>query len=150
MTQPICRFVREYADAHPLRLHMPGHKGKTVLGPEALDITEIAGGIIIFTVTGKLYDSVSVFTILKYYTFNNYFQSNSFVVHIKHKPVKNIIGEKICKPSSVIEGSHLSRPAVAGRLKPPVGYAPSERALLHPVGVAPGRVYMAAQSPVRR
>ena len=52
MTQPICRFVREYADAHPLRLHMPGHKGKTVLGPEALDITEIAGADVLYSREG--------------------------------------------------------------------------------------------------
>ncbi len=73
-----------------------------------------------------------------------------FPLALKKPPGWAVFVEWICKPSSVIEGSHLSRPAVAGRLKPPVGYAPSERALLHPVGVAPGRVYMAAQSPVRR
>ena len=60
------------------------------------------------------------------------------------------MSECVCKPSSVIEGSHLSRRAVADTLKPPVGKTSSERALLLPVGVAPGRVYMAAQSPARR
>ena len=40
---PICDFVRAYAARHPLRLHMPGHKGAGPLGVEALDITEIDG-----------------------------------------------------------------------------------------------------------
>ena len=44
MTQPICNFVQEYAHENILRLHMPGHKGKRMLGPEALDITELTPG----------------------------------------------------------------------------------------------------------
>ena len=43
MDTPICDFVRTYRDREGLRLHMPGHKGREKLGPEALDITEIAG-----------------------------------------------------------------------------------------------------------
>lgn len=54
MDTPVCRFVAQYAAKNALRLHMPGHKGLTNLGPEPLDITEItdadslyeAGGII--------------------------------------------------------------------------------------------------------
>lgn len=43
MDTPICDFVRRYAQSGTLRLHMPGHKGKPVLGVEQLDITEISG-----------------------------------------------------------------------------------------------------------
>ena len=43
MDTPICDFVRRYAGEKALRLHMPGHKGLTLLGPEELDITEIEG-----------------------------------------------------------------------------------------------------------
>ena len=43
MDTPICDFVRRYAESGTLRLHMPGHKGQPVLGPEPLDITEIDG-----------------------------------------------------------------------------------------------------------
>ena len=43
MNTPICDFVQDYAAKEPVRLHMPGHKGKPVLGCEALDITEIDG-----------------------------------------------------------------------------------------------------------
>ena len=43
METPICDFVRKYAESEAIRLHMPGHKGKNLLGLEALDITEIDG-----------------------------------------------------------------------------------------------------------
>lgn len=43
MNTPIADFVREYAQSEPLRMHMPGHKGRSFLGCEALDITEIPG-----------------------------------------------------------------------------------------------------------
>ena len=43
MDTPICDFVRRYADSDALRLHMPGHKGKQLLGMEQLDITEFDG-----------------------------------------------------------------------------------------------------------
>ena len=36
MQTPICDFVRHYAAQEQLRLHMPGHKGLPLLGPEAL------------------------------------------------------------------------------------------------------------------
>ena len=41
MNTPICDFVRNYAERNPVRMHMPGHKGKAAIGPEALDLTEI-------------------------------------------------------------------------------------------------------------
>lgn len=43
MDTPILDFVRQYAASNTARLHMPGHKGRGVLGCEALDITEVAG-----------------------------------------------------------------------------------------------------------
>ena len=52
MTQPICSFVQEYAHENILRLHMPGHKGKRMLGPEALDITEITGADVLYASEG--------------------------------------------------------------------------------------------------
>ncbi len=48
MDTPICDFVRQYAASAPLRLHMPGHKGEPVLGPERLDITEIDGADVLY------------------------------------------------------------------------------------------------------
>lgn len=52
MDTPICDFVARYADATPLRLHMPGHKGISLLGVEHLDITEIDGADSLFEANG--------------------------------------------------------------------------------------------------
>lgn len=43
ISTPVCDFVRDYAASAPIRLHMPGHKGRGILGCESLDITEIRG-----------------------------------------------------------------------------------------------------------
>lgn len=43
MTTPIVDFVRRYAQSGISRLHMPGHKGQSLLGFEPWDITEIKG-----------------------------------------------------------------------------------------------------------
>ena len=43
MDTPIVDFVRGYAQSGTSRLHMPGHKGRSLLGFEPLDLTEIRG-----------------------------------------------------------------------------------------------------------
>lgn len=40
---PLCDFLDRYERSHPVRLHMPGHKGVPSLGCEPRDITEIDG-----------------------------------------------------------------------------------------------------------
>ena len=57
MNTPICDFVRKYAAAGPLRLHMPGHKGEALLGCEALDITEIPGADVLYHAEGIIRES---------------------------------------------------------------------------------------------
>ena len=57
MNTPICDFVRRYAESGPTRLHMPGHKGRSVLGPEALDITEIPGADVLYHSSGIIRES---------------------------------------------------------------------------------------------
>lgn len=52
MDTPICDFVNKYAQNANLRLHMPGHKGKSFLGCEALDITEIDGADVLYHADG--------------------------------------------------------------------------------------------------
>ncbi len=54
---PICDFVRQYAAESPVRLHMPGHKGRPVLGPEPLDITEIDGADDLYLPRGIIAES---------------------------------------------------------------------------------------------
>ena len=48
MTTPICDFVDNYIKNDSVRLHMPGHKGKSFLGCEDADITEINGADSLF------------------------------------------------------------------------------------------------------
>ena len=57
MNTPICDFVRRYADANGIRLHMPGHKGTGPLGIEHLDITEIAGADSLYEASGIIAES---------------------------------------------------------------------------------------------
>lgn len=54
MDTPVCDFVRQYRARDSLRLHMPGHKGVPVLGPEPLDITEIDGADVLYDSRGIL------------------------------------------------------------------------------------------------
>lgn len=54
---PIFDFVSAYAKGDALRLHMPGHKGRGVLGVEALDITEIAGADVLYSADGIIKES---------------------------------------------------------------------------------------------
>lgn len=57
MKTPIADFVKKYADSGAVRLHMPGHKGRGVLGVESLDITEINGADVLSETTGIIGES---------------------------------------------------------------------------------------------
>lgn len=57
MKTPIADFVKDYNASVPLRLHMPGHKGKKLLGAEELDITEIDGADSLFEAQGIIRES---------------------------------------------------------------------------------------------
>ena len=54
---PICDFVKAYREKDPVRFHMPGHKGKPVLGPEPYDITEVEGADALFEARGIIAES---------------------------------------------------------------------------------------------
>ena len=57
MNTPICDFVRRYASGGALRLHMPGHKGSALLGPEPYDLTEIDGADSLYEASGIIRES---------------------------------------------------------------------------------------------
>ena len=57
MKTPICDFVKAYAKSNVIKLHMPGHKGKGVLGFEGLDITEIDGADSLYEASGIIAES---------------------------------------------------------------------------------------------
>ncbi len=57
MNTPICDFVKKYAAKKTLRLHMPAHKGKKILGFEKYDITEIDGADDLYSAKGIIAES---------------------------------------------------------------------------------------------
>lgn len=57
MNTPIFDFVKKYADSNVSRMHMPGHKGKDVLGCEKYDITEINGADVLSVGEGIIGES---------------------------------------------------------------------------------------------
>ncbi|MBO5223267.1 MAG: aminotransferase class I/II-fold pyridoxal phosphate-dependent enzyme [Clostridia bacterium] len=57
MQTPIVDFVRKYADKNGVRAHMPGHKGKSLLGAEKGDITEISGADVLYNASGIIKQS---------------------------------------------------------------------------------------------
>ena len=57
VSTPIVDFVESFRKSEKLRFHMPGHKGKTVLGCEDLDITEIHGADVLYSADGIIAES---------------------------------------------------------------------------------------------
>ncbi len=57
METPIYDFVQRYVAAGNVRLHMPGHKGKGVLGVEGNDITEVFGADSLYEAGGIIEES---------------------------------------------------------------------------------------------
>ena len=57
MKTPICDFIREYRAQNVTRMHMPGHKGVALTGPEPADITEIAGADELYRARGIIRES---------------------------------------------------------------------------------------------
>ena len=57
MNTPICDFVRSYIEKNAVRLHMPGHKGESLLGFEGYDITEIKGADSLYEANGIIKES---------------------------------------------------------------------------------------------
>ncbi|MBO5746059.1 MAG: hypothetical protein J6S13_03105 [Clostridia bacterium] len=57
MNTPIVDFVKKYAESGVSRLHMPGHKGVSVLGVEQLDITEVNGADVLYSPEGIILES---------------------------------------------------------------------------------------------
>ncbi len=57
MTTPVVDFVCRYAQSGTSRLHMPGHKGQSLLGFEPWDITEIKGADELYEAEGIIAES---------------------------------------------------------------------------------------------
>ena len=59
MNTPIADFVKNYTKSNFSRLHMPGHKGVSLIGCESLDITEIKGADELYSPSGIIRESES-------------------------------------------------------------------------------------------
>ncbi len=57
MKTPILDFLRDYAERDPVRMHMPGHKGRGPLGVERLDLTEVRGADSLYEASGIIMES---------------------------------------------------------------------------------------------
>ena len=57
MKTPIYDFVQAYIQSNTTRFHMPGHKGKSYLGCEPYDITEIPGADVLYSPDGIIAES---------------------------------------------------------------------------------------------
>ncbi|MBQ2940714.1 MAG: aminotransferase class V-fold PLP-dependent enzyme [Clostridia bacterium] len=57
MRTPVSDFIERYAKSGISRFHMPGHKGKSLLGIEKYDITEIDGADVLSTAEGIIGES---------------------------------------------------------------------------------------------
>lgn len=57
MRTPIFDFVNSYAESKATRFHMPGHKGRGLLGVEKYDITEISGADVLYSANGIINES---------------------------------------------------------------------------------------------
>ena len=57
MNTPIYDFVKKYIADEKIRLHMPGHKGKNLLGFEEYDITEFDGADCLYHAEGIIKES---------------------------------------------------------------------------------------------
>lgn len=72
MNKPICEFIEKYNSKNPIRLHVPGHKGKSFLGYEKYDLTEIDGADELYLPTGIIKESQEnaseIFGFPTYYT----------------------------------------------------------------------------------
>lgn len=58
MKTPIYDFLNNYREKQSVRMHMPGHKGKDVLGFEQYDITEISGADVLYSANGIIKESM--------------------------------------------------------------------------------------------
>ena len=57
VSTPIYDFISSYVSSSPARFHVPGHKGAALLGPEPLDLTEVAGADDLYAPDGIIADS---------------------------------------------------------------------------------------------
>ena len=84
-TTPIVDFVRRYAQSGTSRLHMPGHKGQSLLGFEPWDITEIKGADELYGADGIIAQSEANATRL-FGTVHTYYSTEALHFRLRPQP----------------------------------------------------------------
>ena len=108
MKTPICDFVRAYAASDVARFHMPGHKGRELLGPEHLDITEIHGADVLYSADGVIAESENNATEL-FNTAHTYYSTEGSTLAIKAMLAIAVNAEKSDTPPVVLAARNVHR-----------------------------------------
>ncbi len=82
MRTPIADFVSEYQKSGASRFHMPGHKGKSFLGAEPWDITEIDGADVLYSAVGIINESEDLASSL-FHTAHTFYSTEGSTLAIK-------------------------------------------------------------------
>ena len=82
MRTPIADFVSAYQATDVSRFHMPGHKGKPLLGTEPWDITEIDGADVLYSANGIIEESEDITSSL-FHTAHSFFSAEGSSLAIK-------------------------------------------------------------------
>ena len=82
MRTPIADFVSAYQASDVSRFHMPGHKGKPLLGAEPWDITEIDGADVLYSASGIIEESEDLTSSL-FHTAHSFFSAEGSTLAIK-------------------------------------------------------------------
>lgn len=108
MRTPIFDFVKGYRERKGCRFHMPGHKGKSLLGPESLDITEIAGADVLYSADGIIAESEGYASSL-FGTGRTFYSAEGSTLSLKAMLYLALCGRKSDTPPSLLAGRNAHK-----------------------------------------
>lgn len=108
MNTPICDFVKKYAASDTARFHMPGHKGRALLGPEPYDITEISGADVLYSADGIIDESENNASTL-FGTAHTYYSTEGSTLAIKAMLAIAVNARKGDTPPVVLAARNVHR-----------------------------------------
>ena len=106
MTTPIADFVKNYSNKNISRMHMPGHKGSSLLGCEALDITEISGADVLYSADGIIEESENNATSL-FKTKHTFYSTEGSTLAIK--AMLTIVKKHSAKNSKILAARNVHK-----------------------------------------
>ena len=108
MKTPIYDFVSQYGEHDTVRLHMPGHKGKGLLGCEPFDITEIGGADVLYSPCGIIQESEDNATAL-FKTAHTYYSTQGSTLAIQAMLALAINGRKSDTPPTILAARNVHK-----------------------------------------